>query len=67
MMEMIMCILFWAGMVEKALEFSIGLREYIASSKPKYVEIVKGEKKLTDEAEKLLKEAIAEYKQAFAA
>ena len=53
--------------VEKALEFSVGLREYIASSKPKYVEIVKGEKKLTDEAEKLLKEAIAEYRQAFAA
>ncbi len=53
--------------VEKALEFSIGLRGYIANSKPRYVEILKGEKKLTDEAEKLLKEAIAEYKQAFAA
>ena len=53
--------------VEKALEFSIGLREYIANSKPKYVEILKGEKKLTDEAEKLLKEAIIEYKQVFAA
>ena len=53
--------------VEKALDFSIGLRGYIANNKPKYVEILKGEKKLSDEAEKLLKEAIAEYKQAFAA
>ncbi len=53
--------------VDKATEFAAGLREYIATSKPKYPEIIKSEKKLTDEAESLLKEAIAEYKQAFAA
>ena len=53
--------------VDKATEFAAGLREYIATSKPKYPEIIKSEKKLTDEAESLLKEAISEYKQAFSA
>ncbi len=53
--------------VDKATEFAAGLREYIATSKPKYPEIIKSEKKLTDEAESLLKEAITEYKQAFGA
>ncbi|MEA5533423.1 F0F1 ATP synthase subunit alpha [Crocosphaera sp. XPORK-15E] len=53
--------------VNKATDFASGLREYIKTSKPKYAEIVNSEKKLTDEAETLLKEAIKEYKQAFAA
>ncbi|MBF2077277.1 MAG: F0F1 ATP synthase subunit alpha [Synechococcales cyanobacterium T60_A2020_003] len=52
---------------DKVTAFTKGLREYLASNKPKFMEIIRSEKKLTDEAEGLLKEAIAEYKQAFAA
>jgi F-type H+-transporting ATPase subunit alpha len=51
--------------VNKIVEFSQGLRDYIKANKPKYVEILKGEKKLSDEAETILKESIKEYKQAF--
>ena len=46
--------------------YSAGLREYISSSKPKFIEIIKAEKKLTDDAETILKEAIGEFKQVFA-
>ncbi|ELS04691.1 proton translocating ATP synthase, F1 alpha subunit [Xenococcus sp. PCC 7305] len=53
--------------VEKATEFAQGLCEYLGTSKAKYGETIASEKKLTDEAESLLKEAIAEYKQAFTA
>ncbi|MDY6783542.1 MAG: F0F1 ATP synthase subunit alpha [Cyanobacteriota bacterium] len=53
--------------VEKVLEFATGLREYLKTSKPKYGEIIATEKKLTDDAESILKEAIAEYKQTFQA
>jgi F-type H+-transporting ATPase subunit alpha len=53
--------------VEKASEFAQGLRDYLGSSKAKYGEIIAAEKKLTDEAENLLKEAINEYKQSFMA
>ncbi len=53
--------------VEKATEFVQGLCEYLGTSKAKYGDIIASEKKLTDEAEGLLKEAIAEYKQAFTA
>ncbi len=53
--------------VEKVASFAKGLREYLRNSKPKYVELIKTEKKLGDEAEKLLKEALAEYKQTFMA
>jgi F-type H+/Na+-transporting ATPase subunit alpha len=52
---------------DKAADFAKGLRDYLKSSKAKYGEIVASEKTLTDEAENLLKEAIVEYKQAFAA
>ena len=52
--------------VEKVHEFTMGLRNYIKTSKTKFTEIIGAEKKLTDEAESLLKEAIGEYKQAFA-
>lgn len=52
---------------EKVTTFAQGLREYLQTSKQKYVEIVRNEKQLNDEAEKLLKEAIAEYKQIFMA
>jgi F-type H+/Na+-transporting ATPase subunit alpha len=51
----------------KVTSFVKGLRDYLKNSKPKFVEILVSEKKLSDEAEKILKEAIAEYKQAFAA
>ena len=51
--------------VNKIVEFSQGLRDYIKANKPKYVEILKAEKKLSDEAETILKESIKEYKQAF--
>jgi F-type H+/Na+-transporting ATPase subunit alpha len=53
--------------VNKITVFCGGLREYIKTSKAKYAEIIDSEKKLTDEAETLLKEAIKEYKQAFSA
>jgi len=51
--------------VEKIVSFAVGLRDYLKNSKPKYVEIVQGKKVLDDEAEGLLKEAIAEFKQTF--
>ena len=50
---------------DKVVEFVASLRNYIKTNKPKFVEIIKSEKKLTDEAESLLKEAVAEAKQAF--
>jgi len=53
--------------VDKITTFAKGLREYLKTSKQQYVDIVRSEKQLTDEAEKLLKEAIAEYKQTFLA
>ncbi|WP_373480067.1 F0F1 ATP synthase subunit alpha [Geminocystis sp.] len=53
--------------VEEVVEFVASLRSYIKNNKPKFVEIVSNEKKLTDEAETLLKEAIVEAKQAFSA
>ena len=53
--------------VEQAAEFAQGLCGYLATSKAKYGEIIASEKKLTDEAEGLLKDAITEYKQTFMA
>jgi len=53
--------------VEKITTFTKGLREYLKNSKPQYGELVQKEKQLTDEAEKLLKEAVSEYKQTFMA
>jgi F-type H+-transporting ATPase subunit alpha len=49
----------------KATEFAAGLRQYLKTSKAKYGELVGNEKKLGDEAENILKEAIAEFKQSF--
>ncbi|MGB2926701.1 MAG: F0F1 ATP synthase subunit alpha [Limnothrix sp.] len=51
--------------VDKVVDFTTGLRQYLSTSKAKYGEIIATEKKLTDEAESLLKEAIAEHKQTF--
>ncbi|MBE9221574.1 F0F1 ATP synthase subunit alpha [Cyanobacterium stanieri LEGE 03274] len=53
--------------VDKVVEFVLTLRQYIKNSKPKFIEIINSEKKLTDEAEAILKEAITEAKQAFSA
>ncbi|MGK7951893.1 MAG: F0F1 ATP synthase subunit alpha [Xenococcaceae cyanobacterium] len=53
--------------VEKVAEFVAGLRGYLETSKAKFGEIIASEKKLTDEAESLLKEAITEYKETFKA
>nr|WP_228060608.1 MULTISPECIES: F0F1 ATP synthase subunit alpha [unclassified Coleofasciculus] len=51
--------------VDKITTFAKGLREYLKTSKPKFGEIIKQQKVLTDEAESLLKEALTEYKQTF--
>jgi F-type H+/Na+-transporting ATPase subunit alpha len=51
----------------KVVDFNKGLREYLKTSKARYVEIVQGKKVLDDEAEGLLKEGIAEYTKTFAA
>jgi F-type H+-transporting ATPase subunit alpha len=51
--------------VDKVVEFTTGLRQYLVTSKTKYGEIIASEAKLTDEAESLLKEAITEQKQTF--
>lgn len=53
--------------VEKVTEFTKGLREYIKTNKTKFIEIIGSERKLTDEAENILKEAIAEHKKTFLA
>ncbi|NJN85174.1 MAG: F0F1 ATP synthase subunit alpha [Leptolyngbyaceae cyanobacterium SL_7_1] len=53
--------------VDQVVNFAKELRDYLRTSKPRYAEIIRSEKKLGDEAEKLLKEAIAEYKQTFKA
>lgn len=51
--------------VEKITAFTKGLRDYLKTSKPQFGEIIKDKKVLTEEAENLLKEALAEYKQTF--
>jgi F-type H+-transporting ATPase subunit alpha len=52
---------------EKVVGYVKGLRDYLKNSKPQYIEIVQGQKQLTDEAETLLKEAITEFKKTFLA
>ncbi|NJO39589.1 MAG: F0F1 ATP synthase subunit alpha [Cyanobacteria bacterium CRU_2_1] len=53
--------------VDKVTVFTKGLREYLKTSKPRYIEVIATEKQLNEEAESLLKEAIAEYKKTFRA
>jgi F-type H+-transporting ATPase subunit alpha len=53
--------------VEDVRPFLIGLRQYLASKKPKYGEILQSTNALTDEAQGLLKEAIAEFTEEFLA
>ena len=51
--------------VEDVRAFLVGLRDYIKTSKVRFIEIIETDKKLTDEAETILKEAISEYTQSF--
>lgn len=53
--------------VDDVRPFLIGLRQYLASKKPKYGEILQSTKALTDEAQGLLKEAISEFTEEFLA
>lgn len=53
--------------VEKVSAYTQALREYLKSSKTQYGDLLRSEKKLGDEAEKLLKEALNESKQTFMA
>ena len=53
--------------VDKIAPFARSLREYLNTRKPKYVELIRNEKKLGDEAESLLKEGIVEAKKTFLA
>ncbi|MGB3239815.1 MAG: F0F1 ATP synthase subunit alpha [Geitlerinemataceae cyanobacterium] len=51
--------------MEKVLSFTVGLREYLRTSKSKYTEAVQSSKVLDEASEALLKEGITEYKQTF--
>ncbi|MCS6813624.1 MAG: F0F1 ATP synthase subunit alpha, partial [Cyanobacteria bacterium] len=53
--------------LDKVTSFTQGLRDYLKTSKAQYVEIIQTQKVLTEEAENLLKEGIADYKQTFLA
>ena len=53
--------------VEKITDYAKGLRDYLATSKPKYGDSIRTTKALSEEAEGMLKEAIAEYKKTFLA
>jgi len=51
--------------VDKVSSYTKGLREYLKTSQPRYIEIIRSEKQLNEEAENLLKEAITDYKKSF--
>ena len=53
--------------IEKVTSYVKSLRDYLRTSKPQYAEIIRNQKALNSEAEQILKEAIAESKQAFMA
>ena len=46
--------------------FLVGLREFLASKKPKFGETIRSTNTLTEEAESILKEALKEFKEEFA-
>ncbi|WP_416666712.1 F0F1 ATP synthase subunit alpha [Egbenema bharatensis] len=50
---------------DKVVTFTKGLRDYLKTSKARYMEVIGNERQLNEEAEGLLKEAIAEYKKTF--
>ena len=53
--------------VEDVKSFLVGLREFLASRKPKYGELVREKSVFTEEAENVLKEALNEFKEEFTA
>jgi F-type H+-transporting ATPase subunit alpha len=53
--------------VDQVSTFAQSLRDYIRNNKPQFAELIRTEKKLTDASETILKESIAEAKQAFMA
>jgi len=52
---------------DKVTEFVQGMRDDLKANHSKYGDLVRGEKKLGDEAEGILKSAIADYKKSFMA
>ena len=52
---------------EKVTQFATELREHLRTSQPKFGELIREEKKMGDEAEGVLKSAIADYKKTFMA
>jgi F-type H+-transporting ATPase subunit alpha len=53
--------------VDQVRSFLVGLRQYLANSKPKYAEIISSTNTFNDEAQSVLKEAIKEYTEEFLA
>ena len=53
--------------VDQVRAFLVGLRQYIATSKPKFAEIINTTKAFSEEAETMLVEAIKEYTETFQA
>jgi len=52
---------------DRVRAFLVGLRQYLATNKAKYGEILRATNALTDEAQTLLKEGIKEYTEEFLA
>ena len=52
---------------DRVRAFLVGLRQYLATNKPKYGEILRSTTALNDEAQTLLKEALKEYTEEFLA
>nr|AII02060.1 ATP synthase CF1 alpha subunit [Chlorella sorokiniana] len=52
---------------DRVRAFLVGLRQYLATNKSKYGELVRSTNALTDEAQALLKEALKEYTEEFLA
>ncbi len=52
--------------VDSVRSFLVGLREFLASRKPKFGEIIRSTNTLTEEAESVLKDALKEFKEEFA-
>jgi F-type H+-transporting ATPase subunit alpha len=53
--------------VDRVRDFLVGLRNYLANNKSKYIEIIRSTAALNDEAQTLLKEGINEYIEEFLA
>nr|YP_009340869.1 ATP synthase CF1 alpha subunit [Palmophyllum crassum]BAW34816.1 ATP synthase CF1 alpha subunit [Palmophyllum crassum] len=53
--------------IEDVRSFLAGLRDYMKTNKTQFIEAIETEKKLSDDTEDLLKEAIIEYTQSFVA